>query len=152
MKFESQFSLGDRIFHIRRDTEQLYKECHKCRGKGELTILFPGGSQEKTDCRECHDGRVRAGSQYSWRPQPNPLTVGKITVEVDGNDLTIQETYMCNETGIGSGTLYRGQHMFSKHEDAERHCNHLNSNASSYDYDHNCRGCEGTGYVKKEKK
>jgi hypothetical protein len=45
-----------------------------------------------------------------------PYTIGKILVSIGKNK---NEEYMCNETGIGSGVIYKSENLFLTRQAAE---------------------------------
>ena len=71
-----------------------------------------------------------------------PLTIGQVSVTITDSDGVLgaevsnnyrkrkshKEEYMCVETGIGSGTLYNGEYLFTSKEDAKNCANNINEN------------------------
>jgi hypothetical protein len=138
MKFETQHSFGDVVYNIWRATEKVFVECGFCEsGK----IIGKDGT-----LRSCPECRGRNGEYHHknlrWRIV-GQLTIGEIRVEARAEDLqgfnpdTIfdnygpqegfyKESYMCRETGIGSGSVYRGEVLFKTKEEAQAECDRLN--------------------------
>jgi len=135
MNIETSFSIGDTIYVIQLDA--LLKEviCPACEGEGKHTLK--DGTVMR--CPNCNNGykNVREKSQYHVA---GPLIIGKVSVEitesrgVEGHfgdnfkpQLKREESYMCEETGIGSGACYslrRG--IFPTREEAQAECDKRN--------------------------
>ena len=73
-----------------------------------------------------------------------PLTIGKVTksiIDSPGTEKTIfcnyrpqkgeEESYMCAETGIGTGQIYKAENLFSSKKFAEKRCKELNARIES---------------------
>ncbi len=105
--FESEFSIGETVFVAGTRREQLEGECGFCAGTGDNV----GKDGKDRACPEC---RMRSGvvKLDEWHLEPyiqGPLTVGRIEVMFYGeSDDRNYERYMCDETGVGSGTVWGG--------------------------------------------
>lgn len=108
MNFESKFSIGDKVFYpkINRVVKQI--PCPDCLGEKVWTVTSPAGSTYQFACPRCSDGYNKFSNgelEYpEYEMEIQQLTIGKIYYEATkyGNRLR----YMCEETGVGSGTLY----------------------------------------------
>ena len=103
MQIETKFSNGDKVYRIsRRKSENNYLK-------------------------------------QAWNTEQPVLTVGRVSVEVTkskgepgaiGDNFKPQtkykESYMCEETGIDSGYIYRGEDLFLIKEDAQAECDERN--------------------------
>jgi len=90
------------------------------------------------------NGDVVYGVGYPRRPGDifpiGPMTVGRVRVEitdspgVEGETMFDnykpqsgrEETYMCVETGIGTGTIHSDYELFATREESEAHCKKTN--------------------------
>lgn len=141
MKFETQHNFGDVVYNIWRATERVFVPCAFCENG---IIMGLGGSSR--GCPECFGRKGEyVHKKLQWRIVGR-LTIGEIRVEARAEDLqgfepgTIfsnygpqegfyKESYMCKETGIGSGTIHRGDVLFKTKEAAQTECDRLNEEA-----------------------
>ena len=139
MVIETSFSIGDVIYVIQYDTLLKKVLCPACEGEGKHTLK----DGTVTRCPKCNDGykNVREKAQYHVA---GPLTIGKVSVEITesqdvegyfGDNYKSQskrvEAYMCQETGVGSGTLYYlNKGIFASREDAQAECDKRNEQES----------------------
>jgi len=141
MKIETRYNFGDKVWPIRLGQQCVTTSCTGCRGVGKI-LLLDGTSGI---CPLCHGKGSR--SEYrpmAWMIDGGPYTVGKIEVAItdskgmyeDGEEAIFEnykaqtnrrESYMCVETGIGSGTCYYVHHLFPTQEKAQKACDRLNT-------------------------
>lgn len=82
----------------------------KCSGVGAITPHFRMGQKAWVP-------RYRNGQP----DEPMEATVGEIKIEISKEGVT--EAYMCEETGIGTGTLYTlGESIFDTEEECRAAC------------------------------
>ena len=134
MVIKTKFKFEDKVWYIRQEYKQDWTECSFCSGKGKL--IGSDGSQEH--CPKCYGrkGEMKLAKKREWFPH-GPYTVGQIRVCItgafnDGEEKTFanfgnqeyrrEEEYMMRETGIGSGTLYRAEHLFATEKLAKEEC------------------------------
>lgn len=136
MKIETKFNTGDVVHNIFYGQIREWEECGFCAGSGRVE----GKNGESTTCPECYgrrgDNRV-VKTEYTLK---GTLTIGEVRVlyrcerkDADSvfdnygpQEELKEETYMCYETGIGSGTLHNSDHLFSSAEEAQAECDRLN--------------------------
>tara|TARA_R110000772_G_scaffold267971_3_gene393556 strand:+ start:2664 stop:3212 length:549 start_codon:yes stop_codon:yes gene_type:complete len=93
--------------------------CPDCQGHKTWTVVTEVETFT-TYCRTCwhgYDGCYGTVSAYDYRPQVRHLTIGHI--EVKQTALTFEVKYMCQETGIGSGSVWCEDSLFSTIEEAQ---------------------------------
>jgi len=135
MNITTSFNIGDTIFVLQLDAKLKQVICEACGGHGSFT----GQDESIIDCPMCRDGfrSIREKSQYYIL---GPFTVGKVSVEITesqgveghlGDNYKPQskreESYMCEETGVGSGVAYRLERgVFGSREEAQAECDKRN--------------------------
>jgi hypothetical protein len=138
MKFETKFNFHDRVWHIWQNQDKKWIDCSFCGGTGSIT----GVDQKKRMCPDCYGGKGKHQSfALKWMVR-GQLTIGKINIEataksdgLDPNSIftnfgpqrgSYKESYMCLETGIGSGTIYYAETLFRTEEEAQDECDKRN--------------------------
>lgn len=141
MNISTKFDIGQSVYQVTvsRIIEDL--PCPVCGGEGSMTTTAVDGSEHRVGCpndryftrdsaqdTRCHSGRIHVGLRHTREVAPRRLTVGQIRIQVGADP---EERVMCEETGVGSGTLHdvepqpvdyrsRGHHygIFGTHEEA----------------------------------
>ena len=142
MKFETQHSFGDGVYNIWRATEKTFVPCGFC---VDGRIIGKDGTS-----RHCPECMGRKGEHIyknlQWRIV-GQLTIGEIRVETRAEDQQgfepssifdnygpqkahHKESYMCKETGIGSGSVHYVETLFKTEEEAQAECDRLNAEDS----------------------
>lgn len=117
MKIETRHSIGDKVFSIIHATRGAKLPCPACMGAGE--IEYPDG--EKRSCSKCFGrGTEIEWVQGHWYVNAE-LTIGQVRYQYPSRD-SAPDSYMCRETGIGSGSVYYGDTLFSTIEAAQHEC------------------------------
>lgn len=114
----TRFGLGDVVFYLRHELVARHAACGACSGTG--AILLPQTQRGYVGCPDCggyaHQGPlIDTVDAYDIT---GPLTVGEVRVVVN-NDGALTESYMCVETGVGSGTVYKSDRLFVSLDAAE---------------------------------
>lgn len=126
MIIETKFNNGDVVYYA--DVSEAYTStpCAECAGTGRLKIE---GKTYTIACRDCN-GRG-SFSRSELAPAAALRTIGQIRVEIKdspgkpghstfsnyGPQSGRDETYMCIETGVGSGSVFYAADLF--HTEAE---------------------------------
>jgi hypothetical protein len=76
--------------------------CPDCVGKGVWYCTLPNGEQQNIPCPSCGEGKGKI-SMWEYKPVVRMLTIGSVRLDTSAEKPI---TYMCEETGIGSGTVY----------------------------------------------
>ena len=138
MKFESKYNFGDRPFEIVTTPEKVFEKCTFCGGGGRIC----GVDGTDTRCPECWGkGGKTKHINKGWRVNGR-RTVGEIRIKhrckSNGQDPDsmfsnygpqeeiYEEEYMCNETGIGSGSVHKVETLWPTEEEAQAECDRLN--------------------------
>jgi len=110
-----KYDIGDKVFNPQSAYKKEMIECPDCLGTKKWKIIFPTGEEADTDCYTCTKRWERPQGVIvlqSWVAQVRTLTIGQLRYE-DG-----VPKYMCEETGIGSGSVYKEKDLFDNEADA----------------------------------
>ena len=137
MKFETKYSCGDIVYEIAYSTRRYEVACPACEGTGKVTL-----ANGERMCPECYGRRTEWRHVDTEWHVTGALTVGEVRVSyrseyTEGEDTIAcntghqeekyTEEYMCRETGIGSGRVYKLERLFPTLEDARAECDRLNA-------------------------
>jgi hypothetical protein len=123
---ETKFNIGDVVYHATVTTERRSHPCPDCLGTRKWKAVSPAGAEFSFGCPRC-GGQYHAKHDltldYSWWvPTASKRTIGSIKANTDkGDSYDGGNTYMCHETGIGSGSIYREAELFLTKEGALAH-------------------------------
>ncbi len=138
MEFKTKFNFGEKVHQIWLDQKKQWVDCEFCSGSGVIV----GSNDEERGCPVCYSRRGAykvIGNEHSIQ---KVLTIGEIRVEArcdytPGYDYVFdnygpqeayqKESYMCYESGIGSGTIWPADKLFHTEEEAQAECDRLNS-------------------------
>lgn len=106
---QPKFAIGDTVYWGSITETTGYHPCPDCLGTRRWSVSTPAGSIFECACERC-SARWTGGDfpslAYRQRvPYVQQLTIGSVridTAERDGKTVS----YMCNETGVGSGSIY----------------------------------------------
>lgn len=113
-----KYEIGDKVFSAGRAYSTKRISCPDCLGTKLWTVVFADGTSEEIMCQTCKNGFEPASGVIAyneWSPTVQPLTIGKIY----GWEPDDGMKYMCNETGIGSGTIHYERNLFTNREEAQ---------------------------------
>lgn len=127
MRIDTKFENGDTVFHAYVGDGYKSIPCDECSEAGWLKVE---GKTYKIACRVCN-GR---GSLATYEPMPRAtmMMIGQVRISITespgkpgyspssnfGPQREREESYMCVETGIGSGTIYRVEDLFATEQEA----------------------------------
>jgi len=137
MKITTKFDFKDKVFSILKKQKSEWVKCGFCGGEGRVIGM------DKKD-RMCPDCYGKSGHSIyigvGWGINAT-LTIGEIrvahrcsNVSDDGSifdnygsqDEKYTESYMCYETGMGTGTLHDGDNLFPTEKEALEGCKERN--------------------------
>lgn len=145
---QTKFSVGDVAWRAGTTTKKHQHPCPDCLGSRKWTATSPAGKSFEVSCPRCSSG-YQSNSDLSldytlFVPITERLTIGSIRTNTEG-----ETTYMCRETGVGSGTVHNERDMFAKREEAEAaakiKADLNNQGAVSWvakQYDHTAKFCD----------
>lgn len=116
----TKFSIGDTVFHAWTMTERKQHPCPDCLGSRKWEAKSPAGREYQFACPRCGSGYQSEQDlclHYSvFTPAVQRLTIGQVEAHAGGSEA--KNRYMCHETGIGSGSVYYEQDLFSTEPEA----------------------------------
>jgi len=100
-----KYEVGDVVYQGYKTREQVAIECPQCLGEKGWNTKTPAGNSYYVVCKECRgSGTI---FHYSYFPRVKKLTIGSVRINTDEWDTSEGHiSYMCEETGIGSGIVY----------------------------------------------
>lgn len=122
MEIQTKFQIGDEVW--KSDTEHVREQlpCPECEDQEEFEITTPGGTTISVLCPRCqgHTHGVESLMVSRYKPVVRKLTVG--SVRYDSNETShSRDSYMCVETGVGSGNVYYADDLHETEEEAQAH-------------------------------
>ena len=119
MIIKTKYKLGDITYKIFDYAEKSFVNCSACNGTGKVAL-----EGTKYKCPKCY-GFIGEWvfSESKWRIV-GAHTIGQVRAEITREDLKI--TYMCEETGIGSGTVHYEDSLFPDRNSAQKECDKRN--------------------------
>lgn len=121
---ETAYDIGDTVFYASTATKTFQHPCPDCLGSRKWKATSPAGGEFDVECPRCGTGyQSNRGLdlRYSqWTPCVRKLTIGSLKANSptgtgsydDGN------SYMCVETGVGSGSIYNERDLFRTEAEA----------------------------------
>lgn len=108
MDITTRFSLGDKVDALVQRRVRVFEDCQRCEGSGSM-YTADGVLVER--CWTCGgDGHTsHMTSSNEWYVDQYAITISLVEVRVRAEQVT--ESYMCHETGVGSGTNWRGENL-----------------------------------------
>jgi len=138
MKIETKFSNGDKVYRITRAPLWEYIQCSGCAGEKRIVLR----DKSSAPCPNCKGhGTLRTASAMSWGCSQQKFTIGQIRVTITNSPGLLEkrefdnfapkdgyhEEYMTVETGIGSGSVFKGRDLFVTREEALAECKKRNN-------------------------
>lgn len=117
----TKFSIGDVVYHASTMATRKQHPCPDCLGSRKWKAQSPAGSEYEFSCPRC-SAQYQSNDDLSLSYMAHVgtvarLTIGQVRAQVGGDS---EETeYMCVETGIGGGSLYRESRLFSTEAEAQ---------------------------------
>ena len=128
--FETKLALGQEVWAIGRRRFERQIRCTPCRATGEVEI-----EGEKLTCPKC-SGRSKhpqyAGDNWvvDTRGRVGSIEISAVReghTHHHDNGTSVQVSYMLDETGVGTGSIWRQEKLFATREEAEAECARRNA-------------------------
>ncbi len=115
---QPKYQIGQQVYWAWGGWKEILKTCPDCLGKMDWEVETPSGDKFTIPCGTCMRGYECRGviSEYGDQPEVNHVTIG--SVRIDTSDKEHPVSYMCEETGVGSGRVYDEENLFLNKEDA----------------------------------
>lgn len=119
----TKFSVGDTVWFATTTTEKRRHDCPDCLGEKVWKCISPAGGEFTVACPRCsaayQSDRDLSLDYAVMAPAARRLTVGLVRASShQGDGYGEGNEYMCNETGIGSGSLYKEDRLFATEAEA----------------------------------
>lgn len=120
----TRYSVFDTVYYANMHTERKQHPCPDCKGERRWKAISPAGAEYAFACPRC-DASYRSldGTSLDYTahvPSVQKLTIGSVRVDTHsgfgGKDEPV--SYMCVETGVGGGSVYRESRLFPTEEEA----------------------------------
>lgn len=119
----TKYSVGDTVFRAGTVPTRKKHPCPDCLGTRKWKATSPAGSGYEFGCPRCsasYNARDELTLDYTAHvPTVERLTIGSIQVNTAPMSYDTGNRYMCNETGVGSGTVYSESDLFDNEESAK---------------------------------
>lgn len=119
---ETKFDVGDVVFYATTATTRQQHPCPDCLGERKWSARSPAGTDYEVACPRCaapYMSNRTLSLTYMWHePIVKKLTIGLVRANADAWDGPPKHEYMCHETGIGGGSVYREADLFASEEEA----------------------------------
>lgn len=126
MNIITKFSLGDRVYWINRERKHSWEKCEHC--EDGFLRTKKGNSVKCSFCSydENHYGYIYTHTKEAYRiSQHYPiLTIGQVRCEISKDKKEV--SYMCNESGVGTGSAFYQKDLFLSEENAQKECDKRN--------------------------
>lgn len=117
----TKYSVGDVVFYA--STYDVIKQhpCPDCKGSRQWKAVAPSGLEYTFSCPRCSlrfSNNDKLSLHYAaYAPSVRQLTIGQVRAVFPPKDDAAAE-YMCVETGVGSGSIYREEMLFTTEAEA----------------------------------
>ena len=122
-EIKTKYAIGDVVYHAGTTTIQKQHPCPDCSGERKWKAKSPVGGEYSFACPRC-SVRYQSNSELSLEytthaPLVSTLTIGSVRYDSHhyGDGPVVE--YMCRETGVGSGSIYKEKDLFATREEAE---------------------------------
>lgn len=139
---ETKFAIGDVVFYAGTTIEQKKRPCPDCKDERKWMATSPAGHEYSFPCPRCavnfsaNDGLSLSYSAST--PAVRCMTIGSVSHNThgstfkDGQWVHGPETrYMCNETGVGSGSSYGEDVLFLTKDEATARAQQIADDANT---------------------
>lgn len=120
---QPKYCIGQTVYYAYLMPGMDTEPCPDCCGTAKWSVVLPSGETFLIRCTTCRFNGMPSG-QVRIRQHPKPdvkiLTIGSIRIDTNDKDAI---SYMCVETGVGSGTCYPEYDFFSTIDEANRAAN-----------------------------
>ena len=113
MKLISRYDVGDVVYGIYIHAKRYWKVCGTC--EGTATVTVSGHEYVTTYCPSCRGGKIWQDTEGKYFVIQQ-LTIGQVRIQAGFQP---EVRYMCEETGVGSGMLWREDQLFLSMIEAE---------------------------------
>lgn len=121
---EIKYKVGDKVWYGTTHGTTKSLPCPDCLDSKKWKAVAPAGNEYEFDCPRCtriYHGKHELSLDYAvYVPHVRQLTIGSIRTDSDAK-IDEQVSYMCMETGVGSGSIYYQPMLHDTEESARIH-------------------------------
>lgn len=120
-----KFKVGQKVYAVsnRPNTRQKHVECDVCNSTGYVKVE---GKDGKFICPACYGRTVTEHYGYKYEISYYAATIGKVEIQEYApkyrHSYKSEIRYMLEETGVGSGAVWREERLFATEEEAKEFC------------------------------
>lgn len=114
-----KFKIGDTVYHGALNSREALLPCPDCKDTRQWTVTTAAGATFPVRCQRCNpyiNRDVPSLGYTTWEPYARQLTIGSVRIDTASTEEKI--SYMANETGIGSGSIWAEGRLHSTREEA----------------------------------
>lgn len=121
---ETKYGIGDVVWHATTVSEAKTRDCPDCNGERKWSVTSPAGGEYSIACPRCAasfmNDRDLSLKYQAHVPHARRLTIGSVKYDSHGyfSEPEPRKEYMCVETGVGGGNVYREDSLFLTEEEA----------------------------------
>lgn len=122
---QAKYNVGQKVYAVsnRSDSRQIHVKCDVCNSTGKVKVE---GREEEYECPVCHDRTETEHYGYKYVISYHNATIGKVNIEEYSpkyaDKFQSRVMYMLEETGVGSGSLWREDRLFATEDEANDFC------------------------------
>lgn len=115
-----KYAIGDTVYCVSTQTKGAIHACPDCNDTKMWPVTSPAGESMEMPCPRCQ-GSVP--NDLSLRYTEHYVAVRTMTIGSVRTDTHDQHpiSYMCRETGVGSGSVWYEENLYANKEEAEAH-------------------------------
>lgn len=118
----TKYAVGDVVWRAATTTVRKRHDCPDCLGSGKWSAKSPAGGEFEFSCPRCsasyQSDRDLSLAYTAHAPLVQRLTIGSIRVNTHPGSHDSGNSYMCVETGVGSGSVYNESDLFETEAEA----------------------------------
>ena len=120
MKIESKYSIGDTVYLAEAAYETVWIPCPDCLGIRAWWVWMPSGEEIAITCPTCKYGYESRGTveEHQCFGRVRQLTIDSVRIETYAKPERMV-CYMCEETGVGSGTNWHEPQLYATCNEAK---------------------------------
>lgn len=115
---KTKYGIGDVVWNAMTVSETKTRDCPDCNGERKWSVTSPAGGEYSIACPRCSasfmNDRELSLKYQAHVPMARRLTIGSVRYDSHGHfsDPEPRTEYMCVETGVGGGNVYREDSLF----------------------------------------
>ena len=121
---EIKYKIGDKVWYGTTHGTTKRLPCPDCLDTKKWKAIAPAGNEYEFSCPRCgggYHGKHELSLDYAvYEPYVRQLTIGSIRTDSEAK-IEEQVSYMCNETGVGNGSVYYQPLLHDTEESARIH-------------------------------